>query len=191
MATFDSTRRVLHDVSWADLERRLAAKGERSVPRIKYLDGVLELVTPSMGHEKQISWISRLVEVYALARDIELSAFGHWTLKDELRRAGAEPDECYILGDDPEKLTRPHFAIEVQWSRKGVNKLEIYKRLGVREVWFWEDKVITVYVLKRGKWKRVDRSPHLPDLDLVLLSSFLDRRTMTTAMRDFRTALMT
>ena len=36
---------------------------------------------------------------------------GGWLLVDKLRRAGCEPDECYIIGLDPEeKLTRPHFV---------------------------------------------------------------------------------
>ena len=183
--------RVLRDVSWDELERRLAAKGDASVPRLAYLDGVLELVTPSRGHEQHGSWIGSLVEVYALERGIELSAFGSWTLLDRLRHAGAEPDECYILGDDSEeKLTRPHFAIELQWSRSAIDKLEVYKRLGVREVWLWaRPNTIAVHILKRGKFHQVGRSACLPDLDLELLCSFLDRPTMTRAMRDFRAAL--
>jgi Uma2 family endonuclease len=192
MAGFADELEVRREVTWADFEQLLADKGERSVPRITYLDGVLELVTPSRGHEKQASWIGRLVDVYAIERGIELSAFGHWTLKDQLRRAGAEADECYILGEDPEeKLTRPHLAIEVQWSRKGIDKLEVYRRLGVGEVWFWEAGSIAVYVLRDDGYARAPRSACLPGLDLDLLCSCLDRPTMTAAMRDFRAALAT
>ncbi len=176
------------NVSWSQLARYLAKKGERAVPRVTYLDGVLELVSPARGHEKHGAWIGALVAMYALERGIELSAYGSWTLKDELKRAGAEPDECFILGDDKGKRKRPHFAIEIQWSRKGIDKLEVYKRLGVREVWFWVSDALAVYVLKRGKFVEVERSAALPDLDLEL-RSFLDRPTMTTAMREYRAAL--
>src|SRR3982750_4042366 len=114
-------REVRRGVSWSEFEALLEAKGDDSGPRVAYLDGVLELVTPSRGHEKQASWIGSLVEVYALEAGIELSAFGGWLLVDKLRRAGCEPDECYIIGLDPEeKLTRPHFAIESQWSRSAI-----------------------------------------------------------------------
>jgi Uma2 family endonuclease len=155
-----------------------------------YLDGMLELVTPSRGHETKGSWIGSLVEVYAIETGTTLSAVGSWTLKDKLKLAGAEPDECYILGEDPEeKLTRPHFVIEVQWSRGGIWKLEIYKRLGVREVWFWEKGAIAVYVLHRGRWRHVPRSACLPELDLELLVKHLDHPAMTIAMNAFRAAL--
>jgi Uma2 family endonuclease len=181
---------VRRDVSWAAFEKFLAAKGDDSVPRIAYLDGVLELMTPSKGHEKHRSWVSRLVETYAIVRGVELSAFGSWLLKDELKRAGAEPDECYVLGPDDDTIERPNFVIEVQWSRPATNKLEIYKRLGVPEVWFWKKpNAIAVHVLRRGRWRVFERSPSLPDLDLELMCSFLGRRSMTQAMRDFAAAL--
>jgi hypothetical protein len=96
------------------------------------------------------------------------------------------------MGDDSEeKLTRPHFVIEINWSRRGIKKLEIHRRLGVREVWFWERGVLTVHVLRGRKWLQVPRSECLPELDLGVLCGFLDRPTMTTAMRDFRDHLQT
>lgn len=184
-------RQVLRRVSWSDFDRRLAAKGESSVPRVTYLDGVLELMTPSRNHEKHTSWLRALLGEWAVARGVELSSFGHWTLRDKLKRAGAEPDDCYILGADPdEKLTRPHFVIEVEWSRRGINKLEVYKRLGVHEVWFWDGRTPSVYVLRRGTWQRWKRSACLPSLDLEHMLSFLERRTMTDAMREYRAALL-
>ena len=39
-----------------------------------------------------------------------------WTLKDESEDAGAEPDECYLLGEMGHKQV-PDLAIEVEWSR--------------------------------------------------------------------------
>jgi hypothetical protein len=130
-------------------------------------------VTPSKGHEKRKTWVGALVETYALERGITMSGFGEWLLID--------PDD---------RITVPDFVIEVQWSRTARDKLEIYKRLGVREVWFWaKSNEIIVHVLRRGRWSVVDRSPCLPDLDLALLCSFFDRPSMTQAMLDFRAAL--
>ena len=183
----DDVLRVRRNVSWAAFERYLARKGDRVVPRVMYLDGVLELVTPSRGHERHGTWIGALVATWALETEVQLSSFGSWTLTDKLRRAGAEPDNCFMLGDDSEeKLTRPHFVIEVNWSKRGIDKLEVYRRLGVREVWFWQDHTIAVYVLRGDTWQRWKRSACLPALDLARLVDFLDRPAMTDAMRDFR-----
>jgi hypothetical protein len=38
---------VFHDVSWEDYERLLAIRGDHPVPRISYLEGEAELMTPS------------------------------------------------------------------------------------------------------------------------------------------------
>ena len=41
----------LRDVSWADYRRLLAIRGEHSAPRISYLEGDVEIMSPSRGHE--------------------------------------------------------------------------------------------------------------------------------------------
>lgn len=190
MRIADDRVELRRKVSWAEFEAFLADKGECRIPRVHYLDGVLETVTPSRGHERQGTWIGALVATYALERNVELSAYGSWLLKDKMRKAGAEPDECFILGDDSmSPLERPHFVIEVQWSRRGVNKLEVYRRLAVPEVWFWEKQTITIYVTKGRRWVKSMRSACLPDLDVTQLGTFLGRPTMTSAMRDYRAAL--
>src|SRR5262249_15307349 len=140
-------RRIFfHDMPWSDFEAMLAMRGDRSAPRMAYLDGVLEIMSPSRGHEGTKSIIGSLVELFALETGLVLSAYGGWTLKDDPELAGLEPDECYIIGPDQSK-DRPDLAIEVIWTSGGIDKLEIYRRLGVREVWFWEDDELSVYVL--------------------------------------------
>ena len=44
-------RVILHDVSWAQYEAALAIRGDSSGTRIAYLEGELELMTPSVSHE--------------------------------------------------------------------------------------------------------------------------------------------
>lgn len=41
----------------------------------------------------------------------------------------------------------------------------------------------------RGRYQKVEQSALFPELDLALLCTFLDRRSATEAMRDFRNAL--
>ena len=102
--------------------------------------------------------------------------------------AGVEHDECYIIGPDQDN-DRPDLVIEVLWISGSIDKLEIYRRLKIREVWFWKDGALSVHVLSSGGYHTAGRSALLPALDLGLLCSFLDRRSATEAMRDFRTAL--
>ena len=181
-------RIVMYNVPWSHFEVQLAMRGDASSPRMAYLDGALELMSPSKGHEGMKSYLGCLVEMFALERDIALSPYGSWTLKGAPELAGIEPDECYIVGPDQDK-ERPDLAIEVIWTSGSIDKLEIYRRLKVGEVWFWKDNVLSIHVLSQGRYQQAERSALFPALDLALLCSFLDRRSATEAMRDFRDAL--
>ena len=85
---------------------------------------------PSRDHERIKSFLGCLLEAYALEAGIDLSPSGAWTLKHAPRKAGAEPDECYIVGPDQDK-DAPDLVIEVAWTSGGIDKLEIYRRRGV------------------------------------------------------------
>ena len=178
---------VLHDVSWEDYERILEIRGDHSAPRISYLEGELEIMSPSKDHEVIKSRIGGLLEAWCIDRGIEIEAVGSWTLKEKKEQRGAEADESYIFGTT--KRSRPHLAIEVEWTHGGLDKLAIYEKLGVEEVWFWRKGVIEIYVLTEGKFTSAQRSRFVPELDLELLASMLDRETLTQAVRDFRKAL--
>ena len=178
---------VLHDVSWENYERVLEIRGEHSAPRISYLEGELEIMSPGQDHEAIKTLIGRLLEAWCMDRGIEIMAFGSWTLKQKKTRSGVEADECYIFGT--ERPNRPHLAIEVEWTHGGIDKLAIYEKLGVEEVWWWRKGAIEVYVLQKGTFVSAKRSRLFPDLDLELLTSMLDRDTISQAVRDFRKAL--
>lgn len=178
---------VFHNVAWDDYERILEIRGEHSAPRISYLEGELEIMSPGQDHEIIKSRIGRLIEAWCMDRGIDFEAVGGWTLKNKRKRGGAEADESYIFGTG--KPSRPHLAIEVEWTHGGIDKLAIYEKLGVEEVWFWRKGALEVYILTDGKFTETQRSRVLPELDLELLVSMLDRNTLSQAIRDFRKAL--
>ncbi len=175
-------RLVTYNVPWSHYEAQLALRGDAPVPRMAYLEGAMELMSPSKAHERIKSYLGRLLEAYALERGLDLSPYGAWTLKDAPKEAGAEPDECYLVGPDQGR-DRPDLVIEVVWTSGGLDKLEIYRRLNVAEVWFWRDDRIAVHVLHEGRYQQVDRSRLFPDLDLPLICSLLDRPTALQAVR--------
>ena len=181
-------RLIMYGVPWSGFEAQLALRGDRAGPRIAYLDGALELTSPSRDHERIKSYIGRLIEAYALERGIDLSPYGSWTLRSAPKSSGLEPDECYVIGPD-QRAERPDLAIEVEWTSGGVDKLEIYRRLGVEEVWRWSDGTLSVHRLRDGAYELVDHSTKLPGIDLRLLASFLDHPTAMQAVRAFRAAL--
>lgn len=177
----------LSGIGWEDYERLLDMRGDHSAPRIAYLEGVVEIMSPSRTHESIKSLIGCLVETYCLERDIPFSVLGSWTLKSPDRTRGAEPDECYIFGDPDRE--RPHLAIEVVWTSGRIDKLDIYRKLGVAEIWYWRKGRIQPYGLRDERYVPLAASETLPGLDLDLLASFLDRPTTSDAIRAYREAL--
>ena len=158
---------VMNGISWEGYESLLALRGDRRRPKLAYLDGAVELMTTSRDHEGIKGTVGRFVEAYYQEAAIDFTTYGNWTLKDEVKQAGVEPDECYIFGPTPKLKDRPDLVIEVVWTSGGIDKLEAYRRLHVGEVWFWTNDLISVHVLERGKYEVRDRSVWLQDLDLV------------------------
>ena len=178
----------LRNASWSDYQRVLELRGERPLPRLAYLKGVLELMSPSLEHEALKSLIGQLVEVWCLEHGVEFNAYGSWTIEDKETERGVEPDECYVFGGrtDPR---RPDLAIEVIWTSGGLDKREIYRALGVRELWFWRKGRLTAYVLRAGDYQEIAGSEVLAGIDLDQLASFLDRPIASQAIREYRAAL--
>ena len=154
-----------------------------------YLDGAVELMTPSRGHERTKSNLGSLLEHYCLARNILISPYGSWLLDDESEEAGAEPDECYVFSSDPETVPRPHVVIEVQWTRGGLDKLEIYRRLQIDEVWLWRRDRIVVYGLEHGAYVQRIASRWVPDLDLPVLCELANVTPLNEAIAQLHARL--
>jgi Uma2 family endonuclease len=181
-------------VGWDDYEKLLAMRGEESVPRITYLRGVVELMSPSKYHEIDKKRFARLLEAWADATGIRFEGYGSWTLKDEREERGAEPDECYTVarfaaGDDD----RPDVAIEVIWTSGGIDKLEVYRKLGVREVWFYERGALRFFALRADSYVETPRSELLPQLPVELLLECMREPEpgQTAAVRTLRARLGT
>ena len=168
-------RFVLHGVPWRTYValRDELDEGGAGV-KMTYLEGTLELMSPSMLHEDAKTIIGRLIEVWAMEHDVDLRGFGGATFRREARQRGLEPDECYKLGKLEEDGV-PDIAVEVIVSSALVDKMAVYAGLGVPEVWEWRPGTgtIAVHRLVGGKHERKERSEALPELDLGLLARFV------------------
>ena len=182
-------RVTLHGIRWQDYEALLAMRGESSATRITYLEGELELMSPSFDHETLKKTLGRLIEAYAEERGLDLIGCGSWTVRKEAQARGVEADESYILGPIQDPPDRPDLAVEVISTSGGIDKREVYLGLGVPEVWFWRDGALHIYVLDGEAYRRSPRSRLLPDLDPDLIVRFMSCPSQTQAVRGLRAAL--
>ena len=182
----EDQRIVLHGVSWAQYEAVRDRLDDIPGLRMAYLEGALEIMSPSSRHELLKKCIARLLEVYALERDIELVGGGSTTFRRAALERGLEPDECYCLGEFREP---PDIAIEVVLQGGGVDKLAIYQGLAVPEVWLWQDDRFHVYWLGPSGYEQQARSKSLPDLDLDDLATYVRLPSQPAAVRAYRDRL--
>ncbi|HEY5959509.1 MAG TPA: Uma2 family endonuclease [Polyangiaceae bacterium] len=157
--------------------------------RMTYLKGALEIMSPSKRHEVYKTGIARLIELYALERDIRLMGYGSTTFRKELAERGLEPDECYVVDRELPDDDFPDIALEVVMTSGGINKLEVYRGLGVKEVWFWHKGDFAIYRLSNGAYERSERSALLPELDFVQLAGFAEQSDQHAALKAYRDAL--
>jgi Uma2 family endonuclease len=176
---------VVSGVEWEQFLTLETAFADIEGIRFTYLDGVLEIMPVSDEHEDVKSTLRVLLEAYLRHAGIRFYVRGNPTLGDKNLGARKEPDESYNFGS---KKLIPDLAIEVVITSGGIDKLQIYQRLGVPEVWFWQDGNLSIYCLNPNltdKYERSLRSQLLPNLDLDLLIRFINYSDQYDAAIEF------
>jgi Uma2 family endonuclease len=180
-------RVVMHAVDWRAYEVMLVLRGERDSPRMIYLEGALELMSPSRTHENIKKLIASLFEAHAMERGLTFDGYGSMTMRSSSTARGLEPDECYALGGRKE---RPDLAIEVIWTSGGLDRLEVHRGLGVREVWIWESNTLTAHALRGDRYAPLATSELVPDIDLALIARLIAAGgTQSDTLRAYHRAL--
>lgn len=161
-------RLLLVDVDWAAYELIGTALRNRANIRLTYDRGSLEVMTLSPEHERLRYMLGRLIDTMLEELNLRAGGFGSTTYKQEPER-GLEPDQCYYLANfdqvrhlDRIDLTRdpvPDLVLEIDVTHSSLDRLAIYARLGVPEVWRWQDDAIRVYQLAPdGRYAEGDTS---------------------------------
>jgi Uma2 family endonuclease len=180
-------RLVLPNVTWQQYENLLTVFGDRSGLRLIYLEGTLEIFMPSAAeHERIKKIVARLIERYAEELDIPLHGCGSTTFRQAATARGLEPDESYCVGTLKEL---PDFAIEINLTSGGIDKLSIYRGLGIPEVLVWENNKLILYDLRESIDLEVTSSQFFPGLDFQLLARYIQPQNQPQAIKDFLVAI--
>ena len=92
----DDQRFLLSGITWEQYET-LRDLLDKPGLRMTYLEGWLELFMPSEKHERIKKTLARLLEQYAIEKNIRLYGYGSSTYRKQAKQRGLEPDECYYL----------------------------------------------------------------------------------------------
>jgi Uma2 family endonuclease len=147
---------VLSGIDWKGYSTMLRLRGERGIPRMVYLDGELFLMSPSFSHERLKTRLGLFVMVIVEELDIPCVPSGQTTLRRRKKRGGVEGDESFYLanearirGKDQIRLRAdppPDLAIEAVYSHGAEAAVEVYRRLGVPEVWVCDEDGLAILV---------------------------------------------
>ncbi len=160
---------------------------DRPGPRLYYLDGQLELMTTSHEHERIKEWFGTLLDIYFEHTAINIMPRGQATMRLDLKEAGAEPDKSWCIG---EEKPFPDLVLEIALTSGGVNKLEIYRRFQIPEVWFWRRNKLELFALNSaGSYEPLRKSRLLPELDISLLERCVAINSWQKARQTFRASL--
>jgi Uma2 family endonuclease len=179
-------RVLLQGVSWATYERLLADHIDAAGPRFIYDDGLLEIMTVSIGHEEPNCTLASIVENILVEWDIDFEPAGSNTFKREKLKKGFEPDssfyiahatairgkKCINLAVDPP----PDLVIEVEVTEPLLPRLPIFAAMRVPEIWVCEGETVRILEFEGDDYRDARQSPALAPLTARLVTRFLRQR---------------
>lgn len=176
-------RVLLSNVSWETYERLLEDHLDSSAPRFTYDRGMLEILSPSSEHERFNRRIAQLV--LAATEEMGVEDLGSTTFRREDLESGFEPDSCFyvqnearVRGKDRIDLTvdpPPDLVIEVALTHPSINRLPIYARLSVPEVWRYDGTRLQILKLENAAYAEVPESVVLPSLKRSTLDRLIEQ----------------
>jgi Uma2 family endonuclease len=193
-------RLLLYGVSWREYTRMLRAFAERPGYRLTYDRGTLEIMSPLFEHEIDIDLLGRLVVVLTEESGLPIAAGRSTTFRRKRMRRGLEPDHSWWIAHEEQVRGKrridlrvdppPDLAIEVDVTRRSLNRMAIYARLRVPEVWRLNAKGLTFQVLQpNGQYAEQTHSLAFPQFGPADLTTHLALRSQhdeNDVVRQFR-----
>jgi Uma2 family endonuclease len=180
---------VLHGISWRTYESLLADHAERSAPRFTYDRGTLEIMPLTASHEEDNRVLHDIVSLITAELGIEILNVGSTTYHRSDLEAGFEADTAFYVQHEAQMRGRrdinpaidppPDLVIEVDATRSSLDKLSIYARFGVPEVWRTKDGHVQLYHLTNGSYVEADTSKVIPHIMRDMLERLLSERRST------------
>jgi len=172
--------------------------------RIAYDQGVMEIMSPKMAHERVSCLLGRMIETWTEVRDIDVVSVASTTFKQDEVSKGFEADESYYI-QNADQVTHleevdltlhpgPDLVVEIDITNSSMRKFGIYASLQVAEVWRWEGEGLRLFTRTEQRnelfgYEEVTEShvlPAFPIADAVRLIGQRLQRGETQLIREFR-----
>lgn len=164
---------IFRHSSWATYQRLLGER-EGVRPRLAYDQGVLEIMTTGLQHEKLVRLLEALINMLALALGIDVESAGETTYQRADLQRGFEPDGSYYLTHIATIRTKerldlsvdpaPDLVVEIDLTSSSLDKQSIMAALGVQELWRYQPETVTILRLAGDSYQPASESKCFPGI---------------------------
>ncbi|MGD1908277.1 MAG: Uma2 family endonuclease [Leptolyngbyaceae cyanobacterium] len=163
-------------VTWAEYQQFAQSREDRSIPRLKYANGLLHLKMPTFEHGQLDALVADLIVALLNQQLRDYTRTTPVTLQVP-DRAGIEPDHCFWvqnwqavngkkridLATDPP----PDIAIEVDVTN--FTRVADYEPFNVPEVWLIRSDRLDIFTLTAKSYALSETSQFFPERAIQLL----------------------
>lgn len=191
---------VLHNVSWQTYQALLADMGEHRATRLAYDRGILEIKMPSKLHEPINRLLERIITTLTEELGMNVLPLGSTTFNRE-QAQGVEPDSCFYIQnsdrvnlEDNEPLDLPpDLVVEVDITSSSQSRLNIYKIMGVPEIWRYNRQGFAILQLREGEYVECESSLTFPKISAQFLTALIEQgkqaKNQNVVIRELRNYL--
>jgi Uma2 family endonuclease len=171
--------------------------GEDRATRIAYDRQILEIRMPGQLHESINRLLAAIVMTLAEEFGYEFNNLGSMTIDRPTLAKAIEPDSCFYIqnarsGQGMDRLISnsdlpPDLAIEVDIANRSDNKLNIYRAIGVPEIWLYQSGgTLKIKQLTDDNYIDVLHSLAFPALTTAKLIEWIELRRTSTDLTVIR-----
>jgi Uma2 family endonuclease len=159
--------------TWEDFCQLRDSRGDGSIPRLKYHDGEILLMSPLPRHGREAHLIADIVKVLLDSQDRNYEAFTPITM--ELPEvSGIEPDYCFYIDNWQAIVGKDRIDWQVDPAPDLVIEIDItsytseldFLPYRVPEVWLFKHYRLTIYQLADDKYEVSNNSRYFPNFSL-------------------------
>ena len=183
--------------TWQDYCVLRDSRGDGSIPRIKYRNGEILLMSPLPRHGREAHLLARIVEVLLDSNNRNYEAFTPITMEIP-ESGGIEPDYCFYIDNWEAAVGKdrinweidppPDLVIEIDVT--SYTSTEDFLPYKVPEVWLFKKSGLSIYGLSGEIYQQQSFSKYFPEIDLSAIISrvlkIASEQGTGVAIRDLR-----
>ena len=186
--------------TWENYQSLCQQRGDNSIPRIKYRNGEVLLMSPLPKHGRDASLIADIIKVLLDHNKLEYDSFTPVTMELPAE-SGIEPDYCFYIDNwkassGKERIDwsidpPPDLVLEIDvTSYTDINDYLPYR---VPEVWLFRRDRLIIYQLQETEYLLCSHSRYFSEIDIqelvIKYKQIAYDRDTSTAIRQLRQEL--